>query len=468
MFGNVPEAEKQLFRMWKSKYQAIGMDCRLHNRVKGGQELEGGELCVRIFVAKKKSLSELTESGVSVIPEAFGMYRTDVVEIGEIVALTTPPIPDPRKGIIPIVGGVSIGHKDVTAGTVARCALYGKDKLPVVISNNHVLANSATVGGTQAKIGDSVYQPGPYDIVNSVGKPITDDLIAARLFKWIPFSEGGVRNKVDVALAVPTGRGWFFENQLGVSLNGKLSEIRDPILGLKCFKSGRTTGFTIGTVFSDSSELSVKYGDRYIEFEDVVILQNDQGVAISAPGDSGSLLIHLDDQGKDHMVGLVFAGSDKATIACKMSNVVDAFEGELSFDGPVGGNPVNWEPPKEEKPKPPTKKGYYPSSWEGFVEITEALEDTKLEVNMDSSVGLRGTLVVKGKLFGNLTGSPISDALVTIRLAEEAALEPKDEVAYSEITDLDGSFAFVVVVDEHRFRPGKWRVTIKFKGRPHG
>ncbi|MEQ8975381.1 MAG: hypothetical protein RIE73_33970 [Coleofasciculus sp. C1-SOL-03] len=68
----------------------------------------------------------------------------------------------------PCPGGYSIGHPDVTAGTLG-CLV--KDKLnqrTVILSNNHVLANS-----NQAQVGDPIIQPGSAD-----GGTIESDTIA--------------------------------------------------------------------------------------------------------------------------------------------------------------------------------------------------------------------------------------------------------------------------------------------------
>ena len=55
-------------------------------------------------------------------------------------------------------GGVSIGHYAITAGTPGA---FVKDKTTaetLILSNNHVMANS-----NDASIGDAILQPGPAD-----------------------------------------------------------------------------------------------------------------------------------------------------------------------------------------------------------------------------------------------------------------------------------------------------------------
>jgi hypothetical protein len=89
----------------------------------------------------------------------------------------------------PCPGGYSIGHPDVTAGTLG-CLV--KDKLnnkPVILSNNHVLANS-----NQAQVGDPIIQPGTAD-----GGTVESDTIAT-LTRFYPINfEAGVNNLTQVA-----------------------------------------------------------------------------------------------------------------------------------------------------------------------------------------------------------------------------------------------------------------------------
>ena len=67
------------------------------------------------------------------VPAELDGIPTDVVETGVIRALQSPT--DRHR---PAPGGVSIGHRDITAGTLG--CLVKKDGRPVILSNNHVLA----------------------------------------------------------------------------------------------------------------------------------------------------------------------------------------------------------------------------------------------------------------------------------------------------------------------------------------
>ncbi|MEJ7591584.1 MAG: hypothetical protein WKF77_08545 [Planctomycetaceae bacterium] len=80
----------------------------------------------------------------------------DVRYVGRIIKLETPKTLQKRRR--PLVIGCSIGHQDVTAGTLGCFALTRSGKKKVILSNNHVLANE-----NDAKAGDAILQPGKFD-----------------------------------------------------------------------------------------------------------------------------------------------------------------------------------------------------------------------------------------------------------------------------------------------------------------
>jgi len=109
-----------------------------------------------------------------VIPATIAGIPTDVIQTGEIKALQART--DKWR---PAPGGVSIGHKDITAGTLGGVVIKNGSRM--ILSNNHVLANS-----NDAEIGDSIYQPGPYD-----GGGSNDKLALLHSFAPIVFEGGG-------------------------------------------------------------------------------------------------------------------------------------------------------------------------------------------------------------------------------------------------------------------------------------
>ena len=128
-------------------------------------------LSIICSVSQKLPSSKL--SAREMIPSSIGGLPTDVVQTGMIRAFQSH-----TARYRPAPGGVSIGHKDITAGTLGCLVKKGGDFF--ILSNNHVLANS-----NAAQIGDAILQPGPYD-----GGRFPEDHIA-NLEAFIPISFTG-------------------------------------------------------------------------------------------------------------------------------------------------------------------------------------------------------------------------------------------------------------------------------------
>lgn len=119
---------------------------------KNFKEQSTDELAVTVLVEQKKPVEALEPEDL--IPSELNGARTDVIEVGRLVALQTPR--DRFRPTIP--AGVSIGHYKVTAGTIGAMVFDRDTGEPLILSNNHVLANS-----NDAVIGDVILQPGPTD-----------------------------------------------------------------------------------------------------------------------------------------------------------------------------------------------------------------------------------------------------------------------------------------------------------------
>ena len=104
-------------------------------------------LCIVCSVKEKVPASQL--SGQDLVPAALDGTPTDVLQTGVIRALQAP-----TDRFRPAPGGVSIGHVAITAGTLGCWVTKNGQK--VILSNNHVLANS-----NDAEIGDAILQPRP-------------------------------------------------------------------------------------------------------------------------------------------------------------------------------------------------------------------------------------------------------------------------------------------------------------------
>ncbi|MFN8527568.1 MAG: hypothetical protein U0670_03040 [Anaerolineae bacterium] len=110
------------------------------------------EVAVVVLVQTKHPLTALAAGDV--IPKQVGGVKTDVIEVGYLQAQQT--ARDPFRPTIP--SGVSIGHYKITAGTLGTLVKDRRTGDALILSNNHVLANS-----NDGVIGDAVLQPGPLD-----------------------------------------------------------------------------------------------------------------------------------------------------------------------------------------------------------------------------------------------------------------------------------------------------------------
>ncbi|MCB0305888.1 MAG: hypothetical protein KDI38_19150 [Calditrichaeota bacterium] len=290
------------------------------------------ELALVCSVDIKKPKAKLAASDL--VPASIQGVPTDVNPVGVIRALQ-----DPTGRFRPAPGGVSIGHVNITAGTLG-CLVKKNDKL-YILSNNHVLANS-----NNASPGDPILQPGPYD-----GGQLAQDQIAT-LSEFVPIQFAGVGgadpcglasgvagflnglaamvgsktrlysrrdieadNLVDCAIAEPVNPNDVVNEILGI---GTISGVADATLNMAVKKSGRTTGFTTGTIQQIDVTVQVNYGSNQI----ATFVDQLMAGAMSQGGDSGSAV--LNDQ--NQLIGLLYAGSDTSTIFNRIQNVFSALQ----------------------------------------------------------------------------------------------------------------------------------------------
>ncbi|MDD1665546.1 MAG: S1 family peptidase [Methanomicrobiales archaeon] len=302
-------------------------------KVRGGERT--GALSIVCSVVEK--VPEARLPGRALIPREVGGIPTDVVETGVLRALQAR-----TDRWRPAPGGVSIGHRDITAGTLG--CLVRDNGGTCILSNNHVLANS------NAGIpGDVILQPGPYD----GGNQATDTIAELARFVPIAFLEpeppsdcaigNGIaafanllaravgsqtrlravriqaeENLVDAAIARPLNVGDLRADILEI---GTISGTRQGELGMAIRKSGRTTGLTTGEVEQVDVTVDVDYGGgRTARFTDQLLAG-----AMSQGGDSGSAVL---DTG-NNLVGLLFAGSDTTTIINRIEHVFTALQVHL-------------------------------------------------------------------------------------------------------------------------------------------
>jgi hypothetical protein len=226
----------------------------------------------------------------------------------------------------PIIGGISIGHKDITFGTIGyfcRSTETGDDPNKIyVLSNNHVLANADL-----AKLKDSIYQPG----LGSGGNSSTDE--AAKLFRKVKlkFGENHI-NKVDAAIGELLPGVEFQESICEI---GKITGVRKCEDGMIVRKHGATSGLTEGIVRHETIDavITVKMDENNSAIKAKFI--NQIRIDLIPPfssfaegGDSGSLVI-----GKEHneAVGLLFAAPNNGSYgyANRIENVITELKIQL-------------------------------------------------------------------------------------------------------------------------------------------
>jgi hypothetical protein len=284
--------------------------------------LPTGEATVRVFVARP---------GVVGVPRAVDHIPVSTKVTGEFYAIT-----DPTGRVRPAPLGFSVGHPDITAGSIGARVVDGSGNV-LILSNNHVLANS-----NSGSIGDPIWQPGAFD-----GGTASDQIATLFAFERIKFTSRA-RNTMDAAIALSSaadvgnstpaagGYGVPAATVYGDGDGDGMFDDRSDLLNLDVQKYGRTSGLTTGRITDINATVTVCYeavifctkAARYI---DQLIV----GVpGFSDGGDSGSLIVSND--GNNQPVGLLFAGSSTATIANRIDRVLDRFDVTID-DG--GGSP---------------------------------------------------------------------------------------------------------------------------------
>lgn len=216
--------------------------------------------------------------------------------------------------------GISVGHHRITAGTMGALATgrsAPRNRRVLMLSNNHVLANSN--GG---RYGDSIIQPGRAD----GGKNPRDRV--AILERYVPINFSGGANYVDCAT------GWCWHDRVrkefiyrsggGFRTFRVSASPRAAFRGMIVGKTGRTTQLKAGRVVDTSATIRVNFGGgRVALFRDQLSIRGLNG-NFSAGGDSGSLIWTWDKSRRP--VGLLFAGGGGITFGNKIGRVLSALD----------------------------------------------------------------------------------------------------------------------------------------------
>jgi hypothetical protein len=344
----------------------------------GLKETEGhwtDQLAIVALVQQKIPAGKLSNS--EKIPRQIDDLPTDVYEVGHVRALQSP-----QTRFRPTIpAGVSSGHQAVSAGTFGAVV---KDRITgekLLLSNNHVFANS-----NDATLGDPILQPGPMD-----GGAFPSDIVA-RLERYVPLRyiedanepmpngpgttepapvptpadppgcSGVITGLVQLAnaiakmagssrrvvstsasalsvdaktLLIPTVQTAVPDNTVDAAVAkpidptaftgdirhiGRITGTKAPQIGMGIRKTGRTTDFTQSMVTLLNATVTVAYNTSRGPRSARFV-----GQAIAQPmsqgGDSGSLIV---DAVENKAVGLLFAGSAQATIFTPIDSVLAA------------------------------------------------------------------------------------------------------------------------------------------------
>jgi hypothetical protein len=260
--------------------------------------------CVRFYVERKLDESVIPKEFL--LPKRIGGVLTDVIETGRFVIF----IPPEQKRLRPVRPGCSIGYQskgtgDVMAGTLG--AIVEADNKRFLLSNNHVLA-----GENALPIGSPIFQPGLLD-KNTPGP----DQVAS-LSHFIKL-DAHRPNKVDCAVAQLADG-----TRVNAAIMPRVNKLKSgaPIAAeeaMKVEKTGRTTGYSTGTIHDVSATVKVHYGLGMLTFADQIMIGGGTK-SFSAAGDSGSLIV---DSKTRRPVGLLFGGTDRYTVANHINDVLD-------------------------------------------------------------------------------------------------------------------------------------------------
>lgn len=321
-----------------------------------GYKIQGDQLTSTpsVVVSVKKKVPASMLSPADVIPPKVDGALTDVVETGEILAHGFAR----NAALRPLRPGISIGLDRGSTGTLG--AFVRKGGLTFALSNNHVFAML-----NQAALGAAIVQPGAADggsitqqvatlseyipislleqaaaAASATGQSTTPTGFAAILAALInlisslfearsstppppPSTPAG--NRVDAALALLVA-GISADPNI-VDLGSPPAGVIEPQLGMKVFKSGRTSGVTEATITQLDVTADVRYGDQTARFSGQIMT-----TPFSQPGDSGSLVLDFNR----NAVGLLFSGSSQVSMFNPISQVLAAFDAELITAPPTG------------------------------------------------------------------------------------------------------------------------------------
>ncbi|NUR89102.1 MAG: hypothetical protein HOY71_33890 [Nonomuraea sp.] len=321
----VRQARDQLWRRFRDDPNVVGIGFGPPTR--GGEVLDTPACIVRVI--RKVPANQLAPSRA--VPRSVEIegtaIETDVVETGVYYPYSF------TAKERPAMGGISVGHYRITAGTLGCLVKDLRDGDRVsILSNNHVLANE-----NAAAVGDPIHQPGPFDM------PISPDTRIAALTRWENIDFSGAYNRIDAAIAHlddncvvyddmksdmtrPTvaqpAVGLLFAGSNADTILNPIGEVttrlgiemiygenaRSPLTaddvrppGAPVQKTGRTTEYTTGRVIAIDQIVTVGYDAGNATFDGQIVT-----TAMSQGGDSGSVVCRGGDGGTRFLLSCPF------------------------------------------------------------------------------------------------------------------------------------------------------------------
>jgi hypothetical protein len=260
---------------------------------------------------------------------------TDVVEVNDVSALgndVRARLESPRRRYRPVRPGVSEMNASggaATAGFMARVTdpsaaeigLNADAGQVVRVSNQHVYGRSEN-----AEVGEPIVQPSPIDgdSDGTVGEYVGGSLL----------EDGSPADAAARSVSESERRSQRAYLPHGV---GPMQAGGSVMRGDSVQKTGRTTGLTDGRVTATNATVDVSYGDAHenVRRRDVLVT-----TAQSKGGDSGAPLLTNPDSGRPSLIGHVFSGSQRVSIADKLGNIEEQL-GVTALAAPERGDMPN-------------------------------------------------------------------------------------------------------------------------------
>ncbi len=296
-----------------------------------GVGIVDGEPGVKVFLATP---------GVAGVPSRLDDIPVAVEVTGMFVAGGT------TDKTSPAPNGYSIGHPNITAGTLGAVVRDASNQC-YILSNNHVLADV-----NNAAIGDNTLQPGAFD-----GGQNPQDAIAT-LADFEPIDLSGADNVMDAAISAIFSAADVTGSTPAYGAPSETAS--EASVGTDVQKFGRTTLWTHGEIDTENVTANICYecaGPFCLRCKAAATFVNLLSIPdatatdasgnpanFSDGGDSGSLIV---TETGSNPTALLFAGSSTRTLAHPIQPVLTRFGVEIETDlnqCSGGGTPSNLPP----------------------------------------------------------------------------------------------------------------------------